>query len=44
MKIIFYDGSVLECEEIMLAGNGRDFIVDGFTTVPMLKVLRIVSK
>lgn len=44
MKIIYYDGSVLECEEIMLAGDGRNFIVDGYRIVPMIEVLRIISK
>ena len=39
MKIIYYDGSVLECSEIYFAVN--ELIVDDIYSVPINQVLRI---
>ena len=40
MKIIYYDGSVLECEEIYFASKD-ELIVDDIYSVPTVEVLRI---
>lgn len=42
MKIIFYDGSVMECNEIIVS-SPEFLIVDGMRYVPLIEVLRIES-
>ena len=42
MIIIFYDGSVLECNEIEIGADG--FIADGYRLIPFYEVLRIIAK
>lgn len=42
MKIIYYDGSVLECNEIYFASD-NEIIVDGIYRVNTIEILRIES-
>lgn len=41
MRIIMYDGSYLDCNEIEFGADG--LIADGYRIVPYLEVLRIVT-
>lgn len=42
MIIYFYDGGTLECEEIEIGIDG--LIADGCRIIPLLEILRIVSR
>ena len=42
MKIIFYDGSEMECNEIIVS-SPEFVIVDGVRYVPLIEILRIES-
>ena len=44
MIIVYYDGSTLECEAIEMCNDGKNLIVDDYRIVPLLEVVRIVSK
>lgn len=39
MKVILYDGSILECSTIYFEGN--NIICDDYRIVPLMEVLRI---
>ena len=41
MDIIYYDGSVLHCEQIIFSEN--ELIADDIYVVPFCEILRIVS-
>ena len=41
MKVVFYDGSTAECNEIEIGADG--FILDGYRLVPFYCVLRILA-
>ena len=41
MRIIFYDGSEMECAEVYFTEN--ELIVDGYRVVPLITVQRIVT-
>lgn len=43
MKIIFYDGSALECNSIEISGDGKNLIADEYRVVPLIEVLRIIA-
>ena len=42
MKIIFYDGSTLECNEIEFSSDGKNIIADEYRVISLIEVLRIV--
>ena len=39
MRIIYYDGSILKCNRILV--SDKEIIVDDIYTVPMIEVQRI---
>ena len=43
MKVVYYDGSELDCESIEFIDDGKTLIVDDVYIVPIAEVLRIVS-
>ena len=43
MKIIYYDGSILECNTIEFSGDGKSLIADDYIIVPLIEVVRIVA-
>lgn len=43
MRVIYYDGGVLECSEIEISGDGKALICDECYDVPILEVVRIVE-
>ena len=44
MIIICYDGTKIECERIEIANRKPVLIVDDCKIIPIIEVLRIVSK
>ncbi len=43
MRIIYYDGSKLDCESIEVVDDGKTLIADDIYIVPIAEVQRIVS-
>ena len=43
MKIIKYDGSVIECNRIEFGTDGKNIIVDCYRLIPLIEVVRIVG-
>lgn len=43
MKIVYYDGGILECSTIEVSTDGANLIADDIYIVPLLEVVRILS-
>ena len=44
MKIVYYDGSILECHTIEIVDDGKTLIADDIYIVPIVEVLRIIDE
>lgn len=42
MKIIFYDGSTLECTEIEFSSDGKNIIADQYRVIALIEIIRII--
>ena len=44
MIIVYYDGSTLECERVEFSTDGKSLIADDYRLIPLVEVVRIISK
>ena len=44
MKVVYYDGSTLECNSIDIIEDGKTLIADDIYIVPVAQVQRIIDE